>query len=82
MRDSRKELGLVCDKLGLEVTESLDRPSWNGTPLLELAPWGTIRQPTLEANRATAAELSDTESDAIRDRAWQYLERFDYKRVP
>lgn len=78
MAAPRRTLGAVCEKLGLEAPESLDAPSWNGTPLAEVYPWGTIRRATPEANRATAAELSSAEQQAVRDRAWQYLDVFDY----
>jgi Sulfotransferase family len=77
--NSFKELGRICEKMGLEAAESLKRPSWNGTPLGEVAPWGTIRRATVEANRATAEELSAAEQDEVRDRAGPYLELFDYK---
>ena len=79
MADPVKTLGAVCGKLGLEAAPSLKAPTWNGTALPEVYPWGTIRTPTPAANRATAAELSDRERAEIRSRAWQYLETFDYK---
>src|SRR5262249_6781072 len=46
MRDPGKTLGAVCERLGLEAAESLDRVSWNGQELTEVYPWGTIRAPT------------------------------------
>ena len=69
----------ICNALGLQASASLAGPTWNGTPLPEIYPWGTIRRATLEANRATAAELSAEERDAVSAYAWQYLDRFDYK---
>jgi hypothetical protein len=69
----------VCAKLGLEPADSLRTPTWNGSPLEEVYPWGTIRKATPQANRATAEELSRAERDEIRARTWQYLEVFDYK---
>jgi hypothetical protein len=79
MADPQRALGAVCEKLGLAPADSLRTPTWNGSPLEEIYPWGTIRKATPEANRATAAELSSREQDEIRMRAWQYLETFDYK---
>jgi hypothetical protein len=79
MRDPRRTLGAVCEKLGLESPESLCRISWNGTPLEEVYPWGTIRVPTPEANRAAAGELSPEQIDEIRQRAQPYLAAFDYE---
>lgn len=79
MADSVKTLGAVCDKLGLESADSLKTPSWNGVPLEEVYPWGTIRKATPQANRATGEELSDNERAEIRAYTSQYLEVFDYK---
>ena len=53
-------------------------PTWNGTLLKEVYPWGTIRIPTPEANLATARELTTGQIDEIRVRARPYLEAFDY----
>jgi hypothetical protein len=79
MADAVKTLGAVCAKLGLEPANSLKTPSWNGVPLEEVYPWGTIRKATLDANRATAEELSQYERAEIRAYTAQYLEVFDYK---
>lgn len=79
MTDSFATLGAVCQKLGLETAESLRNPTWNGTKLEEVYPWGTIRKATPDANLATARELSAAERDEIRARAWQYLDVFDYR---
>ncbi|TAK24708.1 MAG: sulfotransferase [Chloroflexota bacterium] len=72
-------LGSLCRALEIAPAETLRRPSWNGNVLGQVYPWGTIRTPTLEANRATAAELSPAEREEIRARAWQYLDTFDYR---
>lgn len=81
MSDSHKTLGAVCEKLGLDAADSLKMPSWNGEPLQEIYPWGTIRNATPEANIATAKELSADEQAEIRARTWQYLEVFDYQNL-
>jgi hypothetical protein len=79
MADSFKTLGDLCEKLGLERTESLKKVTWNGKELTEVFPWGTIRKATPEANLATANELSNEEKEQIRQMTWQYLDVFDYK---
>jgi len=79
MSDPLATLGPVCDALGLERAETLRAPSWNGSALDEVYPWGTIRKATPAANRATALELSAKERAEVRARAWPYLETFDYK---
>jgi Sulfotransferase family len=79
MRDPRKTLGTVCEKLGLRVTDSLEKVTWNGDELKEVYPWGTIRTPTPEANRATANELNAEQVEEIRLRTLPYLDAFDYK---
>ncbi len=79
MADPGKTLGALCDKLGLERAASLATPTWNGQPLAEVYPWGTIRKATPEANLATARELSEAEREEVRARAFPFLETFDYK---
>lgn len=78
VRDPRQTLGAVCEKLGLASDESLSRVTWNGNELQEVFPWGTIRTPTPEANRATARELRPEQIAEIRLRARPYLDAFDY----
>jgi hypothetical protein len=78
LADPRGTLAPLCAKLGLEDASTLATPSWNGEALPEIAPWGTIRRATTEANRATAAELSPADRAEIRRMAWQYLDVFDY----
>jgi hypothetical protein len=76
--DPGRTLGDICSVLGLESTPSLNRPSWNGTELEEVYPWGTLRQVTPAANQATARELSPGECDEVRAYARQYIDHFDY----
>lgn len=78
MADSVKALGPICEKMGLRIADSLKTPSWNGQPLEEVYPWGTIRKANPQANLDTANELSDEEKAEIRQRTWQYLEVFGY----
>jgi hypothetical protein len=81
MANAPAALGPVCDALGIERAASLAQPSWNGQPLAEVYPWGTIRKATPEQNKAEAQSLSAAERDAVRQRAWQYLDVFDYRGV-
>jgi len=64
---------------GSGPAESLKKPTWNGNELGTVYPWGTIRTPTPEANKAEAERLSPAVRDEIRARTFQYLETFDYK---
>ena len=80
MNDPAGALGALCQKLGLATADTLATPSWNGTPLDEVYPWGTIRTPTPEANHATAHELSADEQAEVGARAWQYLEVLGYSK--
>jgi hypothetical protein len=79
LRDPVAALASVCDAVGIERSETLRTPSWNGLPLQEVYPWGTIRKATPDANRATAAELSPEERAAVGAAAGPYLEDLDYK---
>jgi hypothetical protein len=79
MSNPHATLGALCQELGLEASSTLKTPTWNGSPLEEIYPWGTIRNATPEANRATAEELSQAERAEVRRRAGPYLETLDYK---
>ena len=79
MADPHAALKPVLSALGLEDDSALSVPSWNGTALTEVYPWGTIRAATTQANRDTAAELSDAEAAAIEEMTWQYLDTFDFR---
>jgi hypothetical protein len=78
IENPRAVLGAICEALGIPPSESLETPSFNGRPLAEVYPWGTIRSPKPEANRRTAFELSPQERDEVRARARPYLEPLDY----
>jgi hypothetical protein len=64
--DPRAALTKLCGRLGLSWSDACLRPSWNGAPLAEVYPWGTIRVPTPEANRATMNQLAEDEKAQIR----------------
>ena len=71
-------LGEFLGRLGLPTASELARPTWNGRTLEQVYPWGTIRTPTLEANRATAEELSAQEKEEISLRTRPFLGTFGY----
>jgi hypothetical protein len=76
--DPVRVLGGFLGRLGIGPSPTLGKPSWNGNALAEVYPWGTVRIPTPEANRATAEELTAAEVGEVRDRAGVLLERFGY----
>jgi len=78
MEDPSGVLGELLSSFGLRESQTLETPSWNGQPLQEVYPWGTLRAVTPEANRATAAELADHEIRQITALAWQYLDELSY----
>jgi hypothetical protein len=78
--DRKKTLGSICAAVGCEPADSLATPTFNGQPLEEVYPWGTIRSATPEANRATALELDAAEREEVRLRARPYLEPFGYEK--
>lgn len=77
--DPKRTLGDFCQKIGCDRAESLGAPSWNGVPLKEIYPWGTIRKATPEANRETALTLTDDERAEVGEYANLYLDALDYK---
>ena len=78
MTDASEALSSVCDSLRIG-RESLKEPMWNGEPLEQVHPWGTIRTPTPEANLATAHELDERERSEVARHAWRYLEELGYE---
>jgi hypothetical protein len=78
--EPRHALAQLCRKLDCDDADSLGVPSWNGTPLQEVYPWGTIRKATPKANRETALTLSDEEIAEVRAHAEPFLDAFDYRR--
>jgi hypothetical protein len=79
LADPAGVLGEFLGRLGLPAAAELARPTWNGQPLEQVYPWGTIRTPTPEANRATAEELSLREQDEIGLRTEPFLRTFRYE---
>jgi hypothetical protein len=65
-------------RIGVGSSSTLAKPSWNAIVLDQVYPWGTIRTPSSEANRATAAELPASERDEIRARTEPLLKNFGY----
>lgn len=79
INDSKSALQEICDALAINNDEeSLTYPSWNSQKLSEVYPWGTIRIPTPDANKATADELSNEEKKEISSRASIYIEKLNY----
>ena len=78
--DPKGALSPVLAGLGVGGSPALERPSWNGKPLAEVYPWGTIRVPTPAANAATARELPREEADEIQQRTGPLLAAFRYER--
>jgi hypothetical protein len=72
-------LGGFLRRLGVSPSASLARPSWNGRTLEQVYPWGTIRTPTPEANRATADELGSAEKEEIAQRTRALLPLLGYE---
>jgi hypothetical protein len=76
--DPTRVLGDFLKKVGVSGSATLGKPTWNGMALPQVYPWGTIRTPTTEANRATAEELSKAERAEIECRTRPLLESFGY----
>lgn len=67
--DPRSAMANLCARLGVSFSETCLYPSWNGTRLDEVYPWGTVRTPTTQANLATMDELSTTDKGQIKSLA-------------
>jgi hypothetical protein len=71
-------LGTLLTSMGLEKSDTVTTPTWNGEPLKEVYPWGTIRIPTEEVNLQTARELSAAEIAEVRGWTQPLLSAFKY----
>jgi len=80
VEDPSTGLGRVCAAMGLRQSDSLTRPTWNGNPLEEIFPWGTIRSASPAANKTTAQELTEEETEKVRIWAGPYLKILDYEK--
>jgi hypothetical protein len=63
--DVKGTMSRLCARLGIAYSDTCLAPSWNGTELKEVYPWGTIRIPTPEVNVATMNELSESEKAEV-----------------
>jgi len=77
--DPVRVLGDFLHKLGVQPNASLAKATWNGKALDQVYPWGTIRTPSTDANRSTAAELSREERNEIHCRTNSLLSALGYE---
>ncbi|MCU1558288.1 MAG: hypothetical protein JWN09_2283 [Microbacteriaceae bacterium] len=65
--DKKNTVATLLESLGLENSEKSLYPSFNGTELKTIVPWGTIRTATPGENLATANELSLEQKKGVRE---------------
>jgi hypothetical protein len=82
IRNPREALEAIGKRVGFGPSPTMTWPSWHGKRLREVHPWGTIRTPTPQANRATALELSEAEKSEVRLRTRFFLGEFGYEGGP
>jgi hypothetical protein len=78
IRNPSEALSAFGKNISIGPSPTLAAPSWNGQPLREVYPWGTIRVPTSDANLAAARSLSATEIDDVGLITRVFLKEFDY----
>jgi hypothetical protein len=76
--DPEKVLGKFCEKIGLKASPTLGKATWNAQTLQTVYPWGTIRTPTQQINRATAEELTSSERKEVTERAGSWIQLLGY----
>lgn len=76
--DPNAVMSSLSSKLGISFSPTMLYPSWNGVKLEQVYPWGTIRIPTPEANKATMDELSAQEKAEIRSTSILMLRQLGY----
>lgn len=78
LADPAAALAAPLRSIGASPNDLPGIPSWNRQTLQQVYPWGTIRTPSVAANRATADELNMDEVNAVRLGAGPYLDLFGY----
>ena len=76
MANPKQALGAICDKLGLEMSDSLSTPTWNGTALREIYPWAPLERPPrrpIDAPRKNCRLKSARKFAAEPGRIWKNL---------
>ena len=77
--DPRGALGRLCERVGIERSETMTYPSFNGVDISDqVYPWGTLVKATPEANIDTLNELSDREFEQVRRLTTELVDVFDY----
>jgi len=77
--DTEKTLRMICERIGLEFSDTLLYPSFNGLDITNnIYPWGTINKATSEENKAAAARLSHEEIKGILAYSKDMIKRFNY----
>ena len=79
IQNPRERLASLCEKMSIGDSETLAYPSWNGKQLASVYPWGTIKIPTADANKATMEELSAEEKADIKITSTVMLKQFGYE---
>ena len=78
----RQALEGLCGKVGIEFSETMMYPSFNGEDISEqVYPWGTLVKATTEANIDTLNELSDDEFEQVRGLTTEMVKIFDYEHL-
>lgn len=77
--DPEKTLTPICNKAGIQFSETMMYPSWNGKNISDnIYPWGTIVKASPEANKEAAGQLQGSEIDQIRTYSGMMLDKFGY----
>jgi hypothetical protein len=68
-------------KIGIEYSETMLYPSWNGIKITHQYPWGTIEVPTAYANRETRDSLTPSEYESIKAQSLVINTRLGYDKI-
>jgi hypothetical protein len=78
--DPGAALGGLCERVGIEFSETMTYPSFNGADISDqVYPWGTLVKATPAANIDTLNELSDSEFERVRGLTTEMVKVFDYE---
>ncbi len=82
MQNPEETMKNFCKEVDIPYDSVLQFPSWNGSPLNQVHPWGTIKIPTMEQNIETAHELSKSEAQEITIRTKLFRQYLNIDEAP
>lgn len=77
--EPRKTMTRIADRLCIDYCETLVQPSWNGGPMAQITPWGTVKDLSEDTNLARMNALTERQRAEIESFCAPMLSLLDYQ---